>query len=98
MTASLKAPVCQSCVGIYTEPPQLDGEVDQQSVAVCGVELSPDCTTMAVGCNDTQVAIVAIVAEKLRGQDCYVSCRHSSAFRRSSRRMYPCIAACDKQQ
>ena len=23
----VQAPVCQSCVGIYTEPPQLDGEV-----------------------------------------------------------------------
>ncbi len=51
-----KGPVCQSCIGIYTEPPQLEGgEVDQQSVAVCSVELSPDCTSMAVGCNDTQV-------------------------------------------
>ena len=51
----LKVPACQSCIGIYTEPPQLEGEIDQQSVAVCGVELSPDCTSMAVGCNDTQV-------------------------------------------
>ena len=50
-----KVPVCQSCIGIYTEPPQLEGDIDQQSVAVCGVELSPDCTSMAVGCNDTQV-------------------------------------------
>ena len=43
----VRAPVCQSCVGIFTEPPQLDGEV--QTVDPGNGELSharhfPTCT------------------------------------------------------